>query len=106
MKFNFDLRNEQLQAGSFKYNNAFGSTGDAIFMRNCKTIILRVGSTALDTMTSGTSSVNAKIESEFYNPPIQLTNQEKEISGFAIYLSSDDSELIPYTDGFINLDPR
>ena len=91
MKFNFDLRNEQLQAGSFKYNSGFGATGDVIFMRNCKTIILRVGSTALATMTSGTSSVNAKVESVFYNPPIQLTTEEKEIDGFAIYLSSDDS---------------
>ena len=106
LNFEFDLRNEQLQAGNFKYNSGYADTGDLIFMRNCKTIILRVGATALAPMNSGASSVNAQIQSVFYNPAIQLTTEEKKIEGFAIYLSSGDSELIPYSDGFIDLVPR
>ena len=72
LKFNFDLRNEQKQAGAFKYNSGFTETGDIIFMRNCRTILLRIGATDLATVTSGSAGLNARIQSEFYNPPTQL----------------------------------
>ena len=61
MKFGFDLRNTDLQAGSFKYNDALTDSGDVIFMRNCQTIILRVGATALTSTTSGTTTINARL---------------------------------------------
>ena len=73
MKFGFDLRNTQLHAGSFRYNSGLGASGDVIYMSNCKTIILRVGATTLTTPASGSSGINARIQSIFYNPYIQLT---------------------------------
>ena len=106
LKFNFDLRNEQKKAGSFRYNSGLSPSGDVIFMRNCKTVILRVGASDLTTVASGSSGINARIQSVFYNPSIQLTTAESKIEGFAIYLSSHDSELIPYVDGFPTLAPR
>ena len=91
LKFNFDLRNEHLKAGSFKYNSGLSQAGDVIFMRNSKTILLRVGVTDLAPVSSGSSGINARIQSVFYNPPIHLTTAEKKIEGFAAYLSTDDS---------------
>ena len=61
LKFGFDLRNEQLKAGSFKYNSGLGNSGDIIFMRNCKTVILRVGATDLTTPASGSTDINARL---------------------------------------------
>jgi hypothetical protein len=61
LKFNFDLRMTQKYAGSFKYNSGLGGVGDVIFMRNCNTVILRVGATNLALMTSGSTSINARI---------------------------------------------
>lgn len=62
LKFNFDLRNSQLQAGKFKYNSGFAASGDAIFMRNCKTVILRVGGTDLAVNTGGSTTTTSRIE--------------------------------------------
>ena len=75
-------------------------------MRNCQTVMFRVGSSSLTVVGSGSTTVNARIQSQFYNPKIQLTTAEKSITGFAIYLSSDDSERIYYTDGFPDTVPR
>ena len=76
-------------------------------MRNCKTILLRVGTTSLDFQVSSSTTINAQINSVFYNPPLQLTTSEEEISAYAIYLSSDECEQILYTDTFPNdLVPR
>lgn len=61
LKFNFDLRMAQKYAGSFKYNSGLGGVGDVIFMRNCRTVILRVGATGLALMASGSTSINARI---------------------------------------------
>lgn len=74
LKFNFDLRMTQKSAGSFLYNSGLGSSGDVIFMRNCQTIILRVGTSSLNLATTGSTSINARINSVFYNPMIQLTS--------------------------------
>lgn len=60
LKFNFDLRMSQKYSGSFKYNG-FSSVGDVIFMRNCKTVILRVGSTSLGLSTTGSTATNSRI---------------------------------------------
>ena len=74
MKFNFDLRMEQKQAGKFNYNSGLGDAGDVIFMRNCKTVLLRVGANPLAILSSGVSTINGRITSVFYNPSIQLTS--------------------------------
>jgi hypothetical protein len=60
LKFNFDLRMSQKYSGNFKYNG-FGGIGDVIFMRNCQTVMLRVGSTSLSLTTSGSTATNARI---------------------------------------------
>ena len=106
VKFNFDLRNEQLKSNSFKYNSGIPHTGDVIFMRNCQTIMLRVGGTALTALASGSNTLNARIQSQFYNPFIQLTSAESEIYAIAAYISTDRSEVIYYNDKFPELQPR
>lgn len=73
LKFNFDLRMSQKYSGSFKYNSGFANSGDVIFMRNCRTIILRVGASSLAIVSSGSTAKNARIDSSFYNPFIQLS---------------------------------
>jgi len=74
LKFNFDLRNSATSLGSFEYNSAsFTNSGDVIFMRNCKTILLRVGATPLAITTPGSTIKNARITSLIYTPPYQLT---------------------------------
>lgn len=75
-------------------------------MRNCQTIILRVGLTALDMMPSGSPTRNAKITGIFYNPKIQLSSSEKEITAYAIYLNTKESEKIMHNDQFPVLAPR
>ena len=67
LKFNFDLRNQHKQAGKFKYNNGLPHAGDVIFMRTCQTVILRAGATALSTVSSGSPTINARMQSVFYN---------------------------------------
>ena len=74
LKFNFDLRNQQKFAGNFKYNSGLANSGDVIFMRNCKTVILRVGAGNLTMVASGSTDINARMQSVFYNPYIQLTS--------------------------------
>lgn len=88
LKFNFDLRMTQKYAGSFKYNSGLGGVGDVIFMQNCQTIILRVGATNLALMSAGSTSINARIESIFYNPSLQLSSSEAKITAYAVYLAS------------------
>jgi len=90
MKFGFDLRQSANSNGSFSYNSGLGSTGDVIFMRNCQTILLRVGTNSLNIMTPGNSTLNARITSLFYNPPYQLTTQQGTIYAYVVYNSRDD----------------
>ena len=61
VKFNFDLRMEQKYAGKFRYNSGLGQSGDVIFMRNCQTVLLRVGASPLTLMASGSTTVNARM---------------------------------------------
>lgn len=59
LKFNFDLRVMDIQAGTFKYPySTFSNSGDTIFLRNCQTIILRVGATSLTNIASGSTGYN------------------------------------------------
>ena len=90
LKFNFDLRNTATSIGGFAYNSAsFTNTGDVIFMRNCRTILLRVGATALAITTPGSTALNARVTSLLYNPPHQLTTAEGIIIAYAVYNSID-----------------
>ena len=75
-------------------------------MRNCKTVILRVGAAAVALAASGSTAINARIQSLFYNPYIQLTSAQAKIDAFAIYLSSRESERIYHNDAFPSLVPR
>ena len=61
LKFNFDLRMSQKYAGSFKYNSGFSSVGDVIFMKNCKTVLLRIGASDLALQSAGSTTTNARI---------------------------------------------
>jgi hypothetical protein len=74
MKFNFDLRNSANSNGAFVYNSGLGGSGDVIFMRNCRTVLLRVGTTTLNILASGVATINARITSLIYNPSVQLTS--------------------------------
>jgi hypothetical protein len=74
VKFNFDLRNSDKIAGTFKYPySSYSNSGDTIFMQNCRTILLRVGGSSLANVASGSTNANILLNSVFYNPSIQLT---------------------------------
>ena len=90
LKFNFDLRQSANSNGNFHYNSGFSNSGDVIFMENCKTVLLRVGSTNLALMASGSTTINARINNLFYNPSTQLTTAQATIRAYAIYKSIDD----------------
>lgn len=96
----------QKYSGSFKYNTGFANSGDVIFMRNCKTVILRVGASSLSIIASGSTTKNARIDSSFYNPFIQLSTSESKITAYAIYLSTGNGEIINHNDAFPALVPR
>ncbi len=89
LKFGFDLRQSANSNGSFNYNSGLGSSGDVIFMRNCQTIMLRVGTNNLDITTPGSTTLNARITSLIYNPPHQLTSTQGTIYGYIVYNSLD-----------------
>lgn len=88
LKFNFDLRMSSKYAGSFVYNSGFSSSGDVIFMQNCQTVILRVGTSSLALTSTGSTTVNARLQGVFYNPAIQLTTAQSKIVGYACYVAS------------------
>ena len=106
LKFNFDLRQSANSNNNFKYNSGFSNSGDVIFMRNCQTIMLRVGSTNLAFPSPGSTSRNAKVNNLFYNPSYQLTQQQSTIKAYAIYNSLDECERIYYSDLFPTLVPH
>jgi hypothetical protein len=106
LKFGFDLRNTADSNGSLTYNTNFAGTGDVIFLRNSQTILLRVGSTPIGILSSGLTSLNAKINGLFYNPPYQLNTLQSLILAYAIYNSADACEKIVYSDLFPTLIPN
>lgn len=106
LKFNFNLRQSANSNSSFKYNSGFGSSGDVIFMLNCKTVLLRVGTNSLTIVTPGSSTLNAKIQALFYNPSYQLNTVQGTILAFAIYNSLDECERVYYSDLFPSHPPN
>lgn len=106
LKFGFDLRQSINSNGNFRYNSAsFSNSGDVIFMEKCRTVLLRVGSTGLAFVSSGSTTPNARINALFYNPPYQLTTAQSTIRAYAIYLTKDACERIYYNDLFPSLLP-
>jgi hypothetical protein len=89
LKFNFDLTRSGTNIGSFNYNSDLLGVGDVIFMRNCQTILLRIGTTALSIPTPGTTTLNGQIGSLFNNPFTQLTSSQALILGYIVYNSAD-----------------
>lgn len=89
LKFGFDLRQSGNSNGSFNYNSGLGSSGDVIFMRNCQTIMLRVGTNNLDIIAPGATNLIARITSLIYNPSYQLTSTQATIYAYIIYNSLD-----------------
>lgn len=89
LKFEFDLRQSANSNNNFLYNSGLGSTGDVIFMEKCRTVMLRVGVNNLAIISPGSTTINAKINSLFYNPPHQLTPTQSSIKAYAIYNSRD-----------------
>lgn len=106
LKFGFDLRQSANSNGSFTYNSGLGASGDVIFMRNCQTVLLRVGSTALAITTPGSTSVNAQLNSLFYNPSFQLNTLQSTIYAYVVYNSIDVCERVYYRDLFPALPPN
>ena len=106
LKFAFDLRNTANTNGALSYNTNMAGTGDVIFMRNCQTILLRVGATAVSILGSGSTTVNARINSLFYNPSTQLTAAQATILAYAVYNSADACEKVIYRDAFPTLVPN
>ena len=81
MKFNFDLRNSDKKTSAFKYPySAYTNSGDAIFLRNCKTILLRVGAAALSNWVTAdvaqSNKLNVQLANVMYNPAIKLSTSE------------------------------
>jgi len=81
LKFNFDLRNSDKKTSAFKYPYAaYTNSGDAIFLRNCKTILLRVGAAALSNWVAADASqsnkLNVQLANVMYNPATKLTTSE------------------------------
>lgn len=105
VKFGFDLRNTADANGSLSYNSNLAGVGDVIFLRNSNTILLRMGITALSILSSGVTTINARINGLFYNPPYQLTTPQASILSYAIYNSLDACEKIIYSDLFPSLPP-
>lgn len=98
MKFNFDLRKNGVTTSAFSYNTNMAGSGDVIFMRKCQTILLRIGATALNIVSSGSTPKNARINSLIYNPSYQLSTLQATIIAYAVYNSADASERIFYSD--------
>lgn len=105
MKFNFDLRNTVNTNSAFSYNTNMAGVGDVIFMRKCKTILLRIGTTVLDIVSSGSAPRNGRINSLIYNPPYQLSTLQATIIAYVVYNSADASERVYYSDLYPTLVP-
>lgn len=93
MKFNFDLRKSDRQTSAFKYPfSSYTNTGDAIFLRNSQTILLRVGATALANFVAAdaaqSNKLNVLLDNVLYNPATKLTSTESTITAYAVYMAT------------------
>lgn len=94
MKFGFDLRKSDKQTSAFMYPySSYSNTGDAIFLRNCQTIVLKVGSAALSNFVAAdaaqSNKLNVKLNNVIYNPATKLTNTESTITAYAVYMATE-----------------
>ena len=93
LKFNFDLRNSDKKTSAFKYPYAaYANSGNAIFLRNCRTILLQVGATPLaNYIADATQSnkLNVLLDNVMYNPSVRLTSSEAEINAYAVYMATE-----------------
>jgi hypothetical protein len=105
LRFGFDLRQNANANGSFVYNSNLAGSGDVVFLRNSQTILLRIGTTPLSILSPGATTINARINSLFYNPSFQLTTAQATIHAYAIYNSADTCEKITYSTRFPALPP-
>ena len=95
MKFNFDLRKSDRQPSAFKYPfSSYTNSGDAIFLRNCQTILLRVGATALANFVAADAAQSNKhnvlLDNVIFNPPTILTSTESTITAYAVYMANEE----------------
>jgi hypothetical protein len=94
MKFNFDLRKSDKQASAFKYPySSYTNTGDAIFLRNSQTILLKIGATALANFVAAdaaqSNKLNVLLDNVLYNPATKLTATESTITAYAVYMATE-----------------
>lgn len=78
MKFNFDLRNSDKKTSAFKYPySSYANSGNAIFLKNCKTIVLEVGATPLGNFIAAdaaqSNKLNVLLDNVLFNPATKLT---------------------------------
>jgi len=78
LKFNFDLRKADKQPNAFKYPySSYPNSGNAIFLQNCKTILLQVGSTPLSNFVAAdavqSNKLNVLLDNVIYNPATKLS---------------------------------
>jgi hypothetical protein len=93
LKFNFDLRNSDKKTSAFKYPySSYTNTGDAIFLRNSKTILLKVGAAALSNWVAAdvpqSNKLNVMLYNVMYNPSTKLSNSESVITAYAVYMAT------------------
>jgi hypothetical protein len=78
MRFGFDLRNSDKKPNAFKYPySSYTNAGSAIFLRNCRTLLLQVGSVALGNFVAAdaaqSNKLNVLLDNIMFNPATKLT---------------------------------
>ncbi len=90
VKINFDPRQTGYFATDFQYNVGLGSSNILYILRNCMTYVLKVGSTTLASVASGSATANAQINKVF-TPYWTPSAAESVITAYAAYISSKTS---------------
>ena len=62
-------------------------------MKKCKTVLLRIGTTQLPTVASGSTVPIARF-TNFVNRPYQSTTLEATVTGYAVYNALDECQKI------------
>lgn len=104
LKFNYYFTMSGKVTNGFKYLN-FGSNGDAFYLTNCKTILLRIGVNSLTTVASGSTIRNARV-TNFITPANQLTTLEGTVTGYIVYNTLRECEKVQYSDTLPANTPR
>jgi hypothetical protein len=107
LKMNLNLRiNSGLQTNAFTYNTGLTATNNLYILANCQTLVFKVGSTSLNLMTTGTTTINAQAVGILYNPYWTLSTSEITITGYAAYISSASSQKIVHKDSYPAMVPK